>query len=194
MATQSTIMTTQASFARAQKRISDRQFIAAHRPSLVIREIEVPEVTIFSSAAGPIGTVDARLAAAAAYDEFSQLTGSFRLTNNGESNATVRFIEATLFIGPRLPPQNPSIGLTLNVGQPQFPPGGTTRIDLLPRPTTVDELLSVYSTRNTVYVVGKVVYDDERKHGRRTGFARRLNLATLRFEVIESDPDYEYTD
>lgn len=169
--------------------------VMTHRPKLIVRELELPELHLLIDDAEDTSANQRiiRTSARALDTGFHQLTGSFRLTNKGTTTATVELMEATIFLGERLPPTNPCYGQRLNALYPVLKAGTTTRVNLTPRPTTVDELVAVKQGRLTLFIIGKLIYTDELKNGRRTGFARRFNLDTNRFER-KSDEDYDYED
>jgi len=53
-------------------------------------------------------------------------------------------------------------------------------------------MLAVRTGATLIYIIGKIIYRDELKNVRRTGFARVFSMDTGRFAPIKNDPDYEY--
>ena len=155
--------------------------VMTHRPKIIVREIDIPETI-------PLFKLQDTSA-------ITTLTGSFRITNKGNTAATVGLMEATIYVG-RLPPppHNPCFGKTLSNAFPRLPPGTTTRIDFEPHPVTSGDFGDIRAGKVAIYALGKIIYTDELGNARRTGFARRFDMNNGRFTITKDDPDYEYVD
>lgn len=119
--------------------------------------------------------------------------GKFSLTNIGNGSATTQLIRAVIYRGGSLPPdKNPCSDHALDKAL-KMAPGTGSRLDFPPLEMTAEERRRVLDEKDALYAIGKVIYIDNAGNARRTGFARKLNTKTGRFEAV-ADPDYEYED
>ncbi len=174
--------------------------IQGNRPKAIVREIDVPETRHWheriqrSPDDSDFDVADSlrRTREFGNTDNVTYLKGSFRLTNKGSSEIQTRLIHATLWIGNTLPQTNPVFNHTIDRNLVMA--GGTTeRVDFPTLTVDLSERKDVLLRRSSLWALGKVVYLDKLGNARRTGFARRLNLDTGRFERIR-DEDYDYED
>jgi hypothetical protein len=169
-----------------------------HRPEITIREIESIEAWMLHEICRdnprlPPADLRIRMGVRLGLRQPTHLTGSFRLTNTGGNAATINLINVIFYVGWPLPQINPCFDHVLPVHVPPIGAGETTRLDIPAIEFTIADFLRLGTQETVVHVIGKIVYQDEYGNGRRTGFARRLNVETGRFER-RRDEDYEYSD
>jgi hypothetical protein len=175
--------------------------VMTHRPKIIVRELYMPEATeLFKIGNRHTEGVLERIIADAVrrLEKFSADTtivdGSFRLTNKGTNRATTQLVEAVIYVGDSLPPENPCFGKTVIDKQLKMAAGTTTRIDFKPITLSTDERSAIRDSEAFIYGIGKIIYVDELGNPRRTGFARRFSMKTGRFDILKDEPDYEYVD
>lgn len=169
--------------------------ILAHRPKIIVREIEIPEAETLSTVGRghSRGTEEFRQILASYKPEITQLSGSFRITNKGTTTATISLMNAIIYLGHELPNVNPCFKNELQQTA-LLTPGTTGRINFDPRPVTSEEVAAILNGQLLIYAIGKIVYTDALKGSRRTGFARAFDIQTGRFKMRRDEPDYEYVD
>ena len=73
--------------------------------------------------------------------------------------------------------------------------GGTTdRVAFAQKVISGEEWNDIRNKETVLWVIGKIVYDDDQGNHRRTGFARYFSMDTGRFHILKDDADYEYQD
>jgi hypothetical protein len=187
--------------AKRAAQAAEDAIILNNRPKIIVREIDVPETTHWRKV--HLAEDRTRAIAEDAYrhlDETGVITnertlkGSFRMTNKGGTEVSTQLIETMFWVGEPLPQTNPVFD---TVGLPQqhfkMKGGTTTRVDIPPVTISLDQHTDIMNGRASLWVLGKIVYTDKVNAARRTGFARRFNLDTGRFER-KKDEDYDYED
>ena len=180
--------------------LTRESILKTHRPKIVVREIDITELQLLPrTEADGTRRDDISTAYTAIQANVTELTGSFRITNIGTTAATITYGEAVIYLGTeRLPAQNPCSNQPLNQlnRKPRLllSPGTTTRLDFPRRQITGSDFTDIRAGRTTLWVMGKIIYADELSNSRRTGFTRRFNRHTGRFEIVDDEPDYEYVD
>jgi hypothetical protein len=180
--------------ARLQGRIMRDQLAMTHRPEIIVRNIQSPEASRLFEV-GPLGSVDEMARALSAdLGKVTEITGGFQIINRGSSPVkVVRFINATMFIGPSLPAKNPCIDRVVG-GAGKVAAGNYADIDAQPVSVSASESIGIRRGQLYIFAIGKVLYEDESGAIRRTGFARQFNMQTGRFTIVTDEPDYEYVD
>ena len=147
--------------------LNKRIFYATHRPRLLVRNIVVPQL---------------------AYQQGFDVT--FDVVNAGSTVGKLvsgsAHISITSALGMKHPDENPFIFGQLEGGESR---SETVRIDTL----APDLICRLIDGNALFYVIGVLRYEDSRGVKRKTGFCRKFNPDTARFEA-EKDPDYEYAD
>lgn len=190
---QTNIMEGQRVAAVAQSKILERQVALDSAPRVIISEIEMLPALCFTKLASNDGFgkhLDVL------FETPDDLSGSFRVTNTGDSDAVVRLLEAVIFIANTLPMNNPAHGAenAISDAPSKLGRGHTARVPLRPITLAPHQKTGIARETEFVFVVGKLIYDDSTGKSRRTGFARRFDLGAGRFKSVDNDPDYEYLD
>jgi hypothetical protein len=181
--------------------VARNSVLMTHRPKIIVREIIMPEATelFLVGIDGAAKTMERVIADAVRRHEryvpaIAILDGSFRLTNKGSSAAILRLVERTIYLAESLPPENPCFGKSTTMARAEMPSGFTSRVDFETVTITLDQIGQIRREEVAIYVIGKIIYTDGLGNARRTGFARRFNMRTGRFDIVKDDPDYEYVD
>ncbi len=156
-----------------------RQPELAYPGKLIVREVDIPAALQLAGPIPPAGL---------------ELTGSFRATNKGKVDNVIRVLEAVIVAAPRPPPadRETHFDQSAGVGVSKLRAGRTGLFDI-PRPLKLDKVAAgrIVHKLDQLFVLGKIVYEDEVGHLRRTGFAHQFNLATRRFESRPDDDDVD---
>lgn len=155
------------------------EFIATHRPRIVLRNVDLPDI---ERGGYPGGTIWA--------------------TNVGDTVAHVIKFEAQWFTGEHLPMRNPFARTEpTQTLIKEIAPGVSQPFDLPEIADREDQASATHAAIHqeperaapTLYLIGVVKYRDDNGQLRRTGFCRRYDRKTRRFRVVD-DLDYEHVD
>ncbi|MBZ9706928.1 hypothetical protein LB543_09370 [Mesorhizobium sp. ESP7-2] len=164
---------------RQSVRLAREEFVASHRPRIVVREVHEPTTY------GP-----------------SMFTISFTLANVGESRGTVidcdvfgEFAYTPTFLDVPRPRREPRIDPFPDVPSIPLAAGESITMgfpfhDVM---TDDDRIQKSSDPRGLPFFVGRIVYVDDNQVRRNTVFRRRYNPATRRFRAWD-DPELEYAD
>jgi hypothetical protein len=157
-------------------RTAHREFIASHRPRMVVRAFRLSRPEFFSEG-GPSPGV------------------TFVVANVGESEGKVTEVRGSLHIGGDGVPPGQSFPLcerftlptaTLASGADEvFPLNNIAQLD-------ATDAARIVTGQVGLYYVGEVVYVDGARITRKTGFCRRYHPGVRRWEIIQSE--YEHAD
>ena len=161
--------------------LNRRIFYATHRPRLLVRNIVVPQLDKLNRNT-PMNEMEE------AYQQGFDVT--FDVVNAGstvgKSVSGSAHISITSALRMKHPDEKPFIFGQLEGGESR---SETVRIDTL----APDLICRLIDGDVLCYVIGVLRYEDSGGVKRKTGFCRKFNPDTARFEA-EKNPDYEYTD
>ncbi len=155
-----------------QIKLAREEFVATHRPRLMLRRFYLNDPVLAEGQA---------------------LRIIFMIQNVGDSvGRVVEIRSATLVLGPG-EPLRPNMGfgfaesfnVSLTSGQSEiFPVSGST-------PLGNDERMWVPQGKKTLFCLGAVIYLDEMDNRREIGFCRRYDAVHERWDKMDN-PEYEY--
>lgn len=150
---------------RQALRLARQEFIATHRPEILIHALERLE---------PIEG-----------DEYGLLRARLIYANIGRTIAQIERIEASIFSS-SAPVRGARPGANIPVGTRQLASGARDSFDLnfLPNQTTLNTL--------DVYCVGVIVYRDGSSNRRDTGFIRMFHPGQNQWIRVEGENEYDY--
>jgi hypothetical protein len=157
-----------------------QSIILTHRPKIMLRNVDVPHIEH-----GGYGD------------------GTLWATNVGDTVAHVFKFDAMWFVGEHLPMRNPyARAEPTKTNIKNIQPGSSQHFDLPAIVFPQDDQLTWHRAIHQepripepthLFLIGVVKYRDDLDNLRRTGFCRRYNRQTGRFEPVD-DPDYEHAD
>lgn len=149
-----------------------REFVATHRPKLVVRHL---------GAGGVLPNTPIHF--------------TFYVFNTGDSPAFLEGFNAgtsVVFSGDTY--SLPSYRYDMKkIEDVKLLSGDRHQIKFRSEGLKVTDVIEVNSGTSILYVFGHVRYRDSSNNVRRTGFLRRYDYAHRRFSIVD-DPDYEYSD
>jgi hypothetical protein len=173
--TQVALAVRQVDLAEKQHGLERFQFLATHRPRIVVRRVRMCD--------GTKGVTNVE----------------YMVANVGDTDATIIEISAMVVATGRA-----GLGAMPNYAEPAFPPialkSGESTVLTCAVPETVEFAIALATTRNVpsatlLHFIGYIDYDDVNRTRRRTAFSRQYSYETERFLAAGNpDPDLEYQD
>lgn len=164
--------------------LAREEFIATHRPRLILRSVAMK---------GPTDDL-------VPIEEGKPIMIRWTIVNTGDSPAQIIDSGVTAFVGSKTFDDRDLRGRTLELlDKDKIKPGGRTArtYTLTVEDIKFDNLGSLYSRifagHSAIYFWGFVEYSDLNGTERRTGFCRRYDARAERFTLV-ADPDHEYAD
>ena len=164
--------------AKTQSDIMQQQFIASHPARIIVRNMRISYITPIEEDSDDKEPIDVEI--------------SFYCINIGETSGIIHEIEATIVISKTNKPLNREIALDKFLFRPKTVNPLDLVITIVRKKFAHEYWEFIKSDAISLCCVGTIRYEDGRGVTRQVGFARKLDLETGRFGLID-DEEYEYS-